>query len=118
VPAKKDKPPSRRRQPVILFAEAKLGVASGLSAEARQGRQVWRWLDKPVGRRSSRDLIRIEAKRRLDADEVPPKLPLKKFANDLSAWLTENHFDAPPMSAGRVEKCVRDLWHAAGRGRR
>jgi hypothetical protein len=81
--------------------------------------RVWRPLADGIkcGRPTSRDLVRPEAQRRLAAGEVPEELLLKEFGTALSNWLAENHPNAPSMSAERLEKCVRDLWHAAGRGR-
>jgi hypothetical protein len=132
----KDKPTPPARQPVAHEISAKFegrgnqSVHAGLAQAASpkfEGKgelsvgtsdgywrhvKVWRRYDKPVGRPSSRDPIRVEAQRRLDTGEVPATL--KEFGNKLSVWL-ENHPDAPQMSGERVEKCVRDLWHVAGR---
>jgi hypothetical protein len=81
--------------------------------------RVWRPLvgDIKPGRPSSRDLVRAEAQRRLNAGEVPTTLSLKEFGTALSQWLATTHSGAPSMSGERVEKCVRGLWHASGRGR-
>jgi hypothetical protein len=66
-----------------------------------------------LGRPSSRDLVRAEAKCRLDAGDVPASL--KEFGNVLSRWLADNHPDAPPMVGRVVERNIRDLWRASGR---
>jgi hypothetical protein len=117
--ARQPEAPPEARQPEAQAIGAKFAGAGDLSAGTADGYwkhvKVWLRYDKPVGRRSSRNLIRVEAQHRLDTGEVPATL--KEFGNDLSTWLADNHPDAPSMSGERVEKCVRDLWHAAGGGR-
>jgi hypothetical protein len=80
-------------------------------------RLINHWVHPLGGRPSSEHLVRPEAQRRLDAGEVPATLRYKVFCNQLSTWLATTHPDAPSMGAGRIEKCVPDLWHADGRGR-
>jgi len=65
------------------------------------------------GRPSSRDLVRLEAQRRLDVDTVPATL--KQFGNELSMWLAANHPGAPRMVGRVVERNIRALWPASGR---
>jgi hypothetical protein len=128
VPDDEDTPAVPPRQPIAHQVEAHFKGESNVSADLRQRRKMprtvmtWGWVDEPQpfsvgGRPSSEHLVWPEAQRRLAAGEVPEELLLKEFGTALSNWLAENHPNAPPMSAGRAERCVRDLWHAAGRGR-
>jgi hypothetical protein len=61
------------------------------------------------GRPSSKELVRTEAKRRLDANENIPETQ-KEFVNQLAKWLNTEHPKAPAMKPHTVENNIRDLW--------
>jgi hypothetical protein len=60
------------------------------------------------GRESSRDLVRDEAQRRLNAGERPKTL--KAFAKRISDCLKKVRPKKPTMAPDRVESAIRDIW--------
>jgi hypothetical protein len=117
-----DKPaPPPRQPPVTHEVSAKLEARGGLRAKARQRERIprvvydWKWVGEVRGRPSSRALVCAEASQRLRSGVVPADCTLKAFANNLAQWLREHPAAPPRLSARRIESCLRDLWHAAGR---
>jgi len=60
------------------------------------------------GRPSSRDLVYAEAERRLAAGAVPTTR--RRFAEQLSRWLKEQHPKEPQMKPRIVERNIKDIW--------
>ena len=67
---------------------------------------------KKPGRRTSRDLVRQEARRLLDASSGWRHQwgSLGQLASKLSSWLIHEHPTMPQMVPKVVERHIRDLW--------
>jgi hypothetical protein len=64
-------------------------------------------IGKRSGRRSSKDLVREEARRRIDVGDVPETS--KVFANQLSEWLEikrQREPKLPPMAPATIERVI------------
>jgi hypothetical protein len=62
------------------------------------------------GRPTSKHLVEQEAKRRLDAGEIPKTLA--EFSRQLAEWHRTTHPSAPQMVAHTIENSIRGMWNS------
>jgi hypothetical protein len=96
----------RKKSTTTIDEGTRLGGDSGMRVAMRRFRTTEILNDAP-GRPSSRDLVRQEVKRRLDAGNTSH---LGVLGHNLSEWLANEHPAAPQMSPRVVENNIRDLW--------
>jgi hypothetical protein len=106
--------PARRRSRAGEVIKIKEGIRLPGGSDMRTIPRVFESpkerLHDTRGRPSSKDLIRREAQRRVEAGALPRLPQLNRFGRALSVWLHETYPDLPQMMPRAVENIVRDIW--------